>query len=169
MKWIPHRMTRNRLRPRILDTHPEVDIHPPKLDQNLTPRSNHPVTHPVPVIHRTLLIPPAAHPVIHPVLVIHPDLPDILQNPEVPVTRREALAILLRLDIHQEAHPVTHQSLDTLREALLVIHQSLDTLREALPVIHQDPVTHLVVVILVARILHRVQEDIHRPPSMREV
>lgn len=155
MKWIPHRMTRNRLRPRILDTHPEVDIHPPKLDQNLTPRSNHPVTHPVPVIHRTLVIPPAAHPVIHPVLVIHPDLPDILQNPEVPVTRREALAILLRLDIHQEAHPV--------------IHQSLDTLREALPVIHQDPVTHLVVVILVARILHRVQEDIHRPPSMREV
>lgn len=155
MKWIPRRMTRNRLRPRILDTHPEVDIHPPKLDQNLTPRSNHPVTHPVPVIHRTLVIPPAAHPVIHPVLVIHPDLPDILQNPEVPVTRREALAILLRLDIHQEAHPVTHQSLDTLREAL--------------PVIHQDPVTHLVVVILVARILHRIQEDIHRPPSMREV
>lgn len=155
MKWIPHRMTRNRLRPRILDTHPEVDIHPPKLDQNLTPRSNHPVTHPVPVIHQTLVIPPAAHPVIHPVLVIHPDLPDILQNPEVPVTRREALAILLRLDIHQEAHPVTHQSLDTLREALLVIHQ--------------DPVTHLVVVILVARILHRIQEDIHRPPLMREV
>ena len=142
MKRIPHRMTRNRLRRWTLDTHPEVDIRPPKLDQKLTPRSNHPVTHPVPVIH--------------------PDRPDILQNRQVPVTRREALAILQRLDIRREARPVIHHSLDILREALPVIHQSLATLREAL--IHQDPVTHLV-----ARILHQIQGDIHRPPSMRKV
>lgn len=162
MKRIPHRMTRNRLRRWTLDTHPEVDIRPPKLDQKLTPRSNHPVTHPVPVIHRTLVIPPPAHPVIHPVLVTHPDRPDILQNRQVPVTRREALAILQRLDIRREARPVIHHNLNILRKALQVIHQSLATLREAL--IHQDPVTHLV-----ARILHQIQGDIHRPPSMRQV
>ena len=135
MKRIPHRMTRNRLRRWTLDTHPEVDIRPPKLDQKLTPRSNHPVT--------------------------HPDRPDILQNRQVPVTRREALAILQRLDIRREARPVIHHSLDILREALPVIHQSLATLREAL--IHQD------LVIPVAHILHQVQGDIHRPPSMRQV
>lgn len=155
MKRIPHRMTRNRLRRWTLDTHPEVDIRPPKLDQKLTPRSNHPVTHPV------LVIPLLAHPVIHPVPVTHPDRPDILQNRQVPVTRREALAILQRLDIRREARPVTHHNLDILREALQVIHQSLATLREAL--IRQD------LVIPVARILHQVQEDIHRPPSMRQV
>lgn len=155
MKRIPHRMTRNRLRRWTLDTHPEVDIRPPKLDQKLTPRSNHPVTHPV------LVIPLLAHPVIHPVPVTHPDRPDILQNRQVPVTRREALAILQRLDIRREARPVTHHNLDILREALQVIHQSLATLREAL--IHQD------LVIPVARILHQVQGDIHRPPSMRQV
>lgn len=155
MKRIPHRMTRNRLRPWTLDTHPEVDIRPPKLDQKLTPRSNHPVTHPV------LVIPLLAHPVIHPVPVTHPDRPDILQNRQVPVTRREALAILQRLDIRREARPVIHHSLDILREALPVIHQSLATLREAL--IHQD------LVIPVAHILHQVQGDIHRPPSMRQV
>ena len=142
MKRIPHRMTRNRLRRWTLDTHPEVDIHPQKLDQKLTPRSNHPVTHPV--------------------LVTHPDRPDILQNRQVPVTRREALAILQRLDIRREARPVIHHNLNILRKALQVIHQSLATLREAL--IHQDPVTHLV-----ARILHQIQGDIHRPPSMRKV
>lgn len=155
MKRIPHRMTRNRLRRWTLDTHPEVDIRPPKLDQKLTPRSNHPVTHPV------LVIPLLAHPVIHPVPVTHPDRPDILQNRQVPVTRREALAILQRLDIRREARPVTHHNLDILREALQVIHQSLATLREAL--IHQD------LVIPVAHILHQVQGDIHRPPSMRKV
>lgn len=155
MKRIPHRMTRNRLRRWTLDTHPEVDIRPPKLDQKLTPRSNHPVTHPV------LVIPLLAHPVIHPVPVTHPDRPDILQNRQVPVTRREALAILQRLDIRREARPVTHHNLDILREALQVIHQSLATLREAL--IHQD------LVIPVAHILHQVQGDIHRPPSMRQV
>lgn len=155
MKRIPHRMTRNRLRRWTLDTHPEVDIRPPKLDQKLTPRSNHPVTHPV------LVIPLLAHPVIHPVPVTHPDRPDILQNRQVPVTRREALAILQRLDIRREARPVIHHSLDILREALPVIHQSLATLREAL--IHQD------LVIPVAHILHQVQGDIHRPPSMRQV
>lgn len=155
MKRIPHRMTRNRLRRWTLDTHPEVDIRPPKLDQKLTPRSNHPVTHPV------LVIPLLAHPVIHPVPVTHPDRPDILQNRQVPVTRREALAILQRLDIRREARPVIHHSLDILREALPVIHQSLATLREAL--IHQD------LVIPVAHILHQVQGDIHRPPSMRKV
>lgn len=161
MKRIPHRMTRNRLRRWTLDTHPEVDIHPQKLDQKLTPRSNHPVTHPV------LVIPLLAHPVIHPVpvthpvLVTHPDRPDILQNRQVPVTRREALAILQRLDIRREARPVIHHNLNILRKALQVIHQSLATLREAL--IHQD------LVIPVAHILHQVQGDIHRPPSMRQV
>ena len=124
MKRIPHRMTRNRLRRWTLDTHPEVDICPPKLDQKLTPRSNHPVTHPVPVIHRTLVI-------------------------------------LQRLDIRREARPVIHHNLNILRKALQVIHQSLATLREAL--IHQD------LVIPVAHILHQVQGDIHRPPSMRQV
>lgn len=155
MKRIPHRMTRNRLRRWTLDTHPEVDIRPPKLDQKLTPRSNHPVTHPV------LVIPLLAHPVIHPVPVTHPDRPDILQNRQVPVTRREALAILQRLDIRREARPVIHHNLNILRKALQVIHQSLATLREAL--IHQD------LVIPVAHILHQVQGDIHRPPSMRQV
>lgn len=155
MKRIPHRMTRNRLRRWTLDTHPEVDIRPPKLDQKLTPRSNHPVTHPV------LVIPLLAHPVIHPVPVTHPDRPDILQNRQVPVTRREALAILQRLDIRREARPVIHHNLNILRKALQVIHQSLATLREAL--IHQD------LVIPVAHILHQVQGDIHRPPSMRKV